>query len=397
MNLFAFELGRQKDLCFAELVAVLGEKSLFERNLDTAIFRLDKVIPQELQDRLGGTIKIVEIFDEIDSGDKKQLHNDIEKKFTRCIKDEFTGSSGKIPFSVSTLSFYNQRDIDIKRLLTSSKKTLKSLGLNSRFVNKNFRNTKPSTIYKAKVVQKGIDLNVIKGEKKIFLGKTIAVQDIDSYTKRDFDKPGRDAKVGMLPPKLAQIMINLAGPSKTIYDPFCGTGTVLTEGILMGKNVIGSDMDERMVEYSQKNCDWFMEEFAAKIPRGSAASRSAAPSHKIFQADARFLTKKDLPIPPDAIITEGYLGKPLTKFPSPQEAEKIFRELANLHVNWLTAIKKITNCPIVMCATAFKHDNKTVHLPRFEEIAKTAGYKIIKSFTYARPDQIVARDIHILK
>jgi hypothetical protein len=36
------------------------------------------------------------------------------------------------------------------------------------------------------------------------------VQDIDAYAERDFERPMRDAFVGMLPPKLAQIMLNLA-------------------------------------------------------------------------------------------------------------------------------------------------------------------------------------------
>ncbi|MBQ6317967.1 MAG: hypothetical protein IJI13_10660 [Oscillospiraceae bacterium] len=53
--------------------------------------------------------------------------------------------------------------------------------------------------------------------------KVIGVQDIDAYAKRDQARPARDAKVGMLPPKLAQILINLCGPIKpgaTILDPF---------------------------------------------------------------------------------------------------------------------------------------------------------------------------------
>ena len=60
--------------------------------------------------------------------------------------------------------------------------------------------------------------------------KVVGVQDIDAYSKRDQTRPARDAKVGMLPPKLAQILINLCGPLKpgsVVLDPFCGTGVVL--------------------------------------------------------------------------------------------------------------------------------------------------------------------------
>jgi len=191
MNLYAFELGRKKELCFGELIAVLGEKNLVQRNLDTAIFKLKDI--EGLQDRLGGTIKIIEIFDHVP---KAQIPASIEKKLKRFFKNH----SGKIPFSISVLSFKDRKAINIKELLNFSKKIIKSLGFNCRFVNKGPVSPKPSTIYKARVVEKGIDICAINGGDKVYLGRTITIQNIDSYSKRDFDKPGRDAKVGMTPP-----------------------------------------------------------------------------------------------------------------------------------------------------------------------------------------------------
>ena len=108
-----------------------------------------------------------------------------------------------------------------------------------------------------------------KNERKIELIKSndewyrvIGVQDIDAYAKRDQARPARDAKVGMLPPKLAQILINLCGPlpeGATILDPFCGTGVVLQEALLMGYRAYGTDLSDRMVEYSEKNLKWLLE------------------------------------------------------------------------------------------------------------------------------------------
>lgn len=159
MNLYAFELGRKKELSTAELISVLGEKNLVEKNLDTVIFKLKDFAPQELQDKLGGTIKIIEIFASLENLEVKET---IEEHLNKTFKDR----SGKIPFSVSILSIKNLRKINIKDILNFSKKTLKGLGLNSRFVNKNFKNTRPSTIFKAKVVEKGIDINIIQGNEK---------------------------------------------------------------------------------------------------------------------------------------------------------------------------------------------------------------------------------------
>jgi hypothetical protein len=44
----------------------------------------------------------------------------------------------------------------------------------------------------------------------------MALQDFESYSKRDYGRPARDPRTGSLPPKLAQILINLAEPNKIL-------------------------------------------------------------------------------------------------------------------------------------------------------------------------------------
>jgi len=51
--------------------------------------------------------------------------------------------------------------------------------------------------------------SVVIGSVRYF-GRTCAYQDVDLYAARDIGKE-RDMEVGMLPPKLAQMMINLVG------------------------------------------------------------------------------------------------------------------------------------------------------------------------------------------
>ncbi|MBI5754291.1 hypothetical protein HZA40_04075 [Candidatus Peregrinibacteria bacterium] len=389
MNLYAFELGRKKDLCFAELIVVLGKDKLKERNLDTAIFELKIPNYQGLQDRLGGTVKIIKLW----ASDEVANPSKIEPVIQKHLEEIFTDHKGKINFAVSALSFMKQSEINIKQILNFSKKILKSLGLNSRFVNKNFENTKPSTIYKARVLEKGIDLNIIKGTEQLFLGETVAIQDIDNYSKRDYNKPKRDARVGMMPPKLAQIMINLAGPNtKTIYDPFCGCGSTLIEGLLMGKDVVGSDIDQRLVDYSAENLRWTAQEFQTKN------------THRLFTKDARFLIKENLPERIEAVVTEGYLSEPISRLPAPEIRQKVFRELANLHLNWLTAVHRITpqNCKVVMCVAGFRKNNDKYRpeyefLPRFNELVQEAGYRVTASYIYDRHDQIIVREVKVLE
>ncbi|WP_048059163.1 DNA methyltransferase [Methanococcus vannielii] len=54
---------------------------------------------------------------------------------------------------------------------------------------------------------------------------------------------------GCIMPKLARCMVNLSriNENDILLDPFCGTGGFLIEAGLIGCNVIGSDIDEQMV------------------------------------------------------------------------------------------------------------------------------------------------------
>ena len=137
MNLFAFELGRKRHLCFSELIALLGEKNLVEKNIDTAIFKLDLADPQALQSQLGGTIKIMEILD-------RPTPENLKPGIKKVLESQFRNHKGKVSFAVNALNFKRLRDINIKELLNFSKKILKSFRLNSRFVNKNFKSASSS-------------------------------------------------------------------------------------------------------------------------------------------------------------------------------------------------------------------------------------------------------------
>lgn len=388
MNLYAFELGRKNKLCLEELLEVLKDEKFVEKVFDIAIFETKDIDPQDLQDRLGGTIKIIKIF-QVFPVKNNQIppEQEILNSLQKFLEQSFKERHGKIPFSLCTYNF-RHREIDSKKILNFSKKILKSLGLNSRFVNKDLRkNPKPSTIYKAKVIQKGTDFCLIKSEKSLYLGTSVTIQNIDDYSERDYEKPKRDARVGMLPPKLAQIMINLAGNPKTIYDPFCGTGTILMEAMLMGIPSIGSDIDERLVDYSKQNCEWLQNIFQTTT------------SFRVFQKDAQFIEKSLFPEKIDTIVTESYLGPPQTQAPSPEKQEKIFRELQNLHFNWLSKAKKILpkGAKIVMCVPFFREKDKLIRLPRFPQIAEENGFQLENNFYYDRPDQTVGREIIVLK
>lgn len=90
------------------------------------------------------------------------------------------------------------------------------------------------------------------------IAETVWIQDIEGYSQRDIERE-RSMTVGMMPPKIAQIMINLGtkgNKSMIIWDPFCGLGTTLIEALHSGyRSLRGSDIEPAMQKITQKNME----------------------------------------------------------------------------------------------------------------------------------------------
>ena len=54
-------------------------------------------------------------------------------------------------------------------------------------------------------------------------------------------------------------MVNLSQVKKhqTLLDPFCGTGGILLEAGLLGAQIVGSDIEQKMIEGSKKNLEFY--------------------------------------------------------------------------------------------------------------------------------------------
>ena len=283
--------------------------------------------------------------------------------------------------------------------------------------------------------------------------RTIGIQNIDAYTRRDQARPARDARVGMLPPKLAQILINLCGPIKkpaTLLDPFCGTGVVLQEALLMGFRVCGTDIDERMVKFSEKNLNWLLDNSVTAVFRAASGqpvatggrrfssacqppdalktgssrvkpTKSIQKSEKYFPEDHK-LGRAPLSVSEgkyfqisigdamnykwphiDAVACEGYLGRPFSKIPTDIELKT---EQQNCQTIILSFLKNLAsqiseNTPVVIAIPAWLRSNHTFKrlkiLDEIEKLGYNVNNKSREGLLYHREDQIVARDIIILR
>lgn len=227
------------------------------------------------------------------------------------------------------------------------------------------------------------------------VGRTTWVQNIDDYTLRDRKRPVRDAHIGMLPPKLAQIMINLAqaDPQDVIYDPFCGTGVVLMEAAHMGYQVAGSDLNPAMVSATEQNMSWYQ------------TINPAVSDLRYSEATLQDATKVVLPAQDTAIVCEGYLGRVDLKN-SPNLERSIQNEVETLNAFYRAVLKHWYALPqiktIVIALPFWTIEGRRIRLSTLDD-AVDLGYTLMqfvssntnhpKELTYHRPDQIVGRMI----
>jgi tRNA G10 N-methylase Trm11 len=130
----------------------------------------------------------------------------VKKYLSKQFEELFQEETGKIPFALGTIgekrAFFNQG----LRL----KKELKAMGFNARIINKEDANVSTALVKREQLIRYTTEYMLVNSKPgEYMLARTIFIQDIDAYTKRDTQKE-RDMQVGMLPPKLAQIMLHLA-------------------------------------------------------------------------------------------------------------------------------------------------------------------------------------------
>ncbi len=374
-------LGRQPEISVAELKALFSRV----RKLSEKVAVFEAKNPNI--DRLGGSLKIAEELSE------KPLD------FLRDLPE------GKITLGLSDYS----RNASKKTATMEALKLKKILVRHGRSVR--VVENREAVLSTATSLHNGMSG---KNERKVELIKVddgwyrvIGVQNIDAYAERDQARPARDAYVGMLPPKLAQILINLCESlpeGATVLDPFCGTGVVLQEALLMGYKAYGTDISERMVKYSEKNLKWLVKfENTSLWAHSRPFGQVYGPQESIFQISQGDATSFQWTQPIDAVACEGYLGKPFAKIPTEielkeqkQECQAIILEFLN---NLLEQIKSDT--PVVIAIPAWLREDGTYErleiLDQIEKLGYNVDNKSREGLLYCREDQVVARDIIILR
>lgn len=326
---------------------------------------------------LGGVVRIAEvigIYPTVSSSD---------------IAKAFDASINKVEFAISGYGVGKNEIaalcVDVKKLLMNANKSVRFLLPHDG-----------SVVSAVALVKEHIqEIVIVKTNDSYLIAKTTAIQPFEAWNNRDYHRPFSDPKAGMLPPKIARMIVNIAlGKStggKTLLDPFCGMGTVLGEAALRGVNAIGSDIDRPTVEKAKKNISWLL------------ATYKSPASVRLLESDATHIDEQIDKNSVDAIVTEPVMG-PTTfgegKIHDRREIQNIVKGLEKLYIgcfrSWTTLLK--SNGIIVIALPSFVVNSQVYSVKKVVDTCEKLGYtKVLGPITYGRPQAVVQRNFYIFQ
>jgi tRNA G10 N-methylase Trm11 len=394
---YAFILGRNPSLSVAELVRAVPSFTLEGVYDEVAVGSCPELAPGFIN-LLGGTVKIAAIDSEC---------RNIAQITSETLRAALPPREGRVIFGISAYGRMNgpqRRSLYMEGL--ALKKAIKDEGRRCRYVVSRETQLSSVVVAKNKLIEEGAEFTVIAAKDKAFLGTTLAIQEFEAYGERDFDRPGRSARRGMLPPKLCQMMINIAKGDKSLplLDPFCGSGTVLGEALLLGySQVIGTDMSEEAVKDTRAYLEWL----EARHPEIKGRWR-------VFASDARLLDKALDPASVGTIVAEPFLGPPQSGRETREQLLSMMKgELVPLYRDALKSLERLLapNGTAVISFPVFSRKLNGIFVPSDEMRGTLMPVPLVPSeysdlrlpstssggVLYERPDQHVGREIVMLK
>lgn len=432
MNYF-FILGRTPSLSLLEISTVLKREpsaKILKTGAEAVLIsgpndlRVDNLVHT-----LGGVIKggvIVASIEKNFDAVAAIVARDLAARTERAI--------GRITFGLSSYNV-SQKPLkgNVPALLwhmgIALKKELKEKNVSARFVALPRGERALSSVVVEKnhlTVQPHAEYALLVGDTFIEVGVTSAVQEFEKYSYRDYGRPYRDMKTGLLPPKLARAMVNIADMPRnvTVLDPFCGFGTILQEALLLGyTNVWGSDIEKKNVRATRENLEWALQEMwrggtgaitNSRVCEIKSGANTKLNNTKIKLCDAKKLVSCFSKHSVDAIITEPTLGPALTKR-MPAVSQKEIVLLCDLYIASFRAfhdVLKNNGCVVIVFPVWLHHNGNPVFIPCIDDITRIGfinntipsslkNYFPNKtsrnSLLVARPDARVGRELFVFQ
>lgn len=415
-NNFVFILGREQEIALAELKAVLVRFGFYFdiykitgnqvfANIDN--FTVNDAV--KVMDALAGTIKIYKL--------EGLIEKDIAAQIVSLFRSHKTSGEGKINFAISYFGRGFSRQ-NINSIALTAKKQLKS-DFSLRYVESRDSAELSSILsLKNNLATKGIEFGLFDSE----IGTLVALNNPEEWSKRDYDKPASDKFSGMLPPKLARMMVNLAlgqiskeqgvrsrenntpssklsTPNCVVWDPFCGSGNVLMEAMMLGYDAIGSDISEKAVEDTKANIEWLKSQNTDNRIQITVSQADATSDSLIRNLELEIRNYNSM-----AVVCEPYLGEPKKFKPTYNAAAGEYSKIKELYIKFLKNISQppTSNFQLFLCLVfplveTIEGKRFSLFKASVDEIRELGYTQSCPTMIYGRDYQVVKREIALLE
>lgn len=387
-------------LSLAEAKAVVGGDAPRVIGQEAVIFDRDAWDGAALQNTLAGTVKIGDV---LFSTTLSELTPELLVEQLLAVRRP----SGKCVFAIQAFGGSPEARRVLEKLAIPVKRAFQEQDLSVRWFRGEHGDVSPAAVAKLELTTNGFDVSFLLEGKTVSVALTTHVQNADAWSLRDFGRPVRDAKNGMLPPKLARLMVNLCVPRSLgeprafhLLDPFCGGGTVPMEASLLGYHMIASDIDHMQVEATRTNLRWM-------VAQGLLADDEAK-DIRLTVSSAQKIGTHLSGVPVDGVVTEGFLGDPKS---GKELVQTLQHEKARVEGIWRESLQAWTTflkpgARIVCAWPVYVSVHGVVAVDLRPELAEL-GYRWIDplvgwkekpaTLVYAREDQHVRRTIAVLE
>ncbi len=288
LMLYGFVFGKNWKLSLAELLAFLKKKEISYELIgfsEHGCIIETKVDPSTWIKELGGTLEIFKVLKKVEVKKLKKEH-----------LAEFEGEKIRIYGAIPKIG----------KLAKKSKVKLRKR--------------------KEKKKEEKIIMVI---ENKAYFGEVISRYDPLSQKKRDTQRPVVRPELSISPSR-AMILVNLSRAKENLLDPFCGTGTIGQEAMLLGvKKILMSDNDSLRVKEAKKNLSWVKEKYGLNV------------EFEVKTCDARKLEKCYKKESIEAIATEPDFGPLLKESIPKKDAEEIISYLTSLYKEFFNSAYRI--------------------------------------------------------
>lgn len=309
------------DLSYLEACTVLGERLSSAKRLweDVAIIELEG--GRGGYENLAGIHKVAV---SITPSTRARL-DDIEE-----LDDFLGGFDDGFNFSVSVYSPETTGDEEYEDILATLLTAVRDAGFRKANL---VRPRSGTEVLSREIASRDIiDFVVLRIGGRFWLGATTFVPDVQQFQRRSNERPVVSSQIS-ISSRLARLLLNLSGAKRreVVLDPFCGSGTILSEALSAGINCIGVDRDRNRVENSRQNLEWLSK--TLKTPA----------SYTLKVGDSTNLEQVMDGTRADAIVTEPILLPRIDAAPTLEKAKKLIRNSSRLYSDALYSMAPIVH------------------------------------------------------